>query len=159
LRTWQIKEQHTVVDEIDRAIIKELQTNARIANTELADRVGLTPSPCLRRVQRLEQAGVIRGYHALIDPAAVDQSFEVFVDIELVGQSRTIVDTFESAIVKVDRVVDARRMFGAPDYHIIVAVKDVAEYETFVTDQLMNLPGLQRLQSRFPMKKLTSRNR
>lgn len=147
------------MDEVDRAIIRELQLDARIANTELADRVGLTPSPCLRRVRHLEQAGVIRGYHALIDPEAVDQSFEVFVDIELVGQSRTIVDTFEAAIVKLDRVVEARRMFGAPDYHIIVAMKDVAEYESFVTDQLMNLPGLQRMQSRFPMKTLTSRSR
>lgn len=148
-----------VVDTTDRAIIRQLQENARLTNTELADRVGLTPSPCLRRVRQLEDSGVIRGYHADVDPDALDRSFEVLVDIELAGQSKTIVDTFETALVALDHVVDARRMFGAPDYHLVVAVKDLAAYETFVTEQLMNLPGVGRLQSRFPMKTLTNPHR
>lgn len=147
------------MDEIDRAIIRQLQANARQTNTELADRIGLTPSPCLRRVRHLEDTGVILGYHAHIAPTALDESFEVLVDIELVDQKRPTVDRFEAALVALEHIVDARRMFGAPDYHAIVAVKDLAAYETFVTEQLMTLPGLARLQSRFPMKILTSRPR
>lgn len=144
------------MDQIDRAIIRQLQANARQTNTELADRVGLTPSPCLRRVRNLEDAGIILGYHAHIAPAALDRSFEVLVDIELVDQTRTTVDRFEAALVALEQVVDAKRMFGAPDYHVIVAVKDLPAYEKFVIDQLMTLPGLARLQSRFPMKTITS---
>jgi DNA-binding Lrp family transcriptional regulator len=147
------------MDQIDRAIIHQLQANARQTNTELADHVGLTPSPCLRRVRHLEDTGIILGYHAHIDPTALDQSFEVLVDIELVDQTRSTVDRFEAALVALEPIVDAKRMFGAPDYHAIVAVKDLAAYETFVTEHLMTLPGLARLQSRFPMKTLTSHPR
>lgn len=142
------------MDQVDRAIIHQLRTNARQTNTELADRVGLTPSPCLRRVRHLEETGVILGYHAHVDPAALDQSFVVLVDIELHDQTRSTVDQFEQALVALEEIIDARRMFGAPDYHAIVAVKDLAAYESFLTDQLMVLPGLARLQSRFPMKTL-----
>jgi DNA-binding Lrp family transcriptional regulator len=144
------------VDTIDRAIIEQLRQDCRLTNTELADRVGLTPSPCLRRVRRLEAEGVILGYNARIDPAALGRTFEVQVDFELTTQAKETVERFEAALVAFDEVVEARRMFGAPDYHALVAVADLAVYERFMTERLLALPGLAKLQSRFAMKTIKS---
>ncbi|WP_016698914.1 Lrp/AsnC family transcriptional regulator [Actinoalloteichus spitiensis] len=140
------------MDRTDRAIIDHLRRDGRLANTEIADRVGLTPSPCLRRIRRLEDEGVILGYHARIAPHALDRAFEVLVDLELTDQARATLERFEAALVSFDEVVEARRMFGAPDYHAVVAVADLATYERFLTQRLMAVPGLSKLQSRFPMK-------
>ena len=139
------------MDRIDRAIIDQLRRNGRLSNIELAEAVGLSPSPCLRRVRRLEQDGVIAGYHARIAPAALDRSFEVLVDIELKEQSAEILARFEAELVALDEVVEARRTFGAPDYLVLVGTKDLAAYEALVATKLFALPGLGRLQSRFPM--------
>src|SRR5690606_23844397 len=105
-----------VVDRIDRAIIEELRRDARLTNTELADRVGLTPAPCLRRVRRLERAGVITGYHAHVDPDSVGQGFEVIVHVDLARKDRATVEAFETRVAAYDEVVEFRRMFGLPDY-------------------------------------------
>ncbi len=142
------------MDRIDRAIIDQLRRDCRQSNTELADRVGLTPSPCLRRVRRLEDDGVILGYHARVDPAALGRGFEVHVELELANQTQRTFEEFEAALVALDEVVEARRMFGAPDYIALVAVADVAAYEQFMTQRLATLPGLGKLQSRFAMKTL-----
>ncbi len=142
------------MDAIDRAILRHLRQDARLTNTDLADLVGLTPSPCLRRVRRLEATGVILGYHASVAPHAVGRGFEVLVDLELTDQAQATVTRFEAALVAFDEVIEARRMFGAPDYHVLVATVDLPAYERFVTTKLMALPGLARLQSRFPMKAL-----
>lgn len=140
------------MDAIDRAIISQLRRQGNLSNTELADRVGLTPSPCLRRVRRLEADGVIVGYSARIDPTALGRAFEVHVDFELASQSKEIVETFEAALAAFDEVVEVRRMFGVPDYLALVAVADLGTYEQFMTQKLTALPGLGRLQSRFAMK-------
>jgi len=140
------------VDATDRAIIDQLRREATLSNTELADRVGLTPSPCLRRVRRLEETGVILGYHAHLNPAALGRAFEVQVEFELTTQAKETVEQFEAALAAFDEVVQARRMFGRPDYLALVAVADLSAYEQFMTQQLMALPGLARLQSRFAMK-------
>ena len=121
-------------------------------NTELADRVGLTPSPCLRRVRRLEETGVIAGYHARIDPAATGRSFQVVVFADLAETDRASVERFEERIVAFDEVVHVRRMFGSPDYLIDIAVADLPTYEHFLTRQLMDIPGLGHLNSHFTMK-------
>lgn len=144
--------QNVTVDRIDRAIIDQLRRNAHLTNTELADRVGLSPSPCLRRVRRLEQDGVILGYHARVSPAALGRRFQVHVELELVSQTRETVNAFENALVAFEEVVEVRRMFGSPDYYALVAVADLATYEQFMTQHLTALPGLGRLQSRFAMK-------
>lgn len=140
------------MDATDRAIINQLRHEATLPNTELADRVGLTPSPCLRRVRRLEETGVILGYHAHISPTALGRDFEVQVELELTNQAKETVEQFEAALVAFDEVVQARRMFGRPDYLALVAVADLNAYEQFMTQKLMALPGLARLQSRFAMK-------
>ncbi|MGH3586560.1 MAG: Lrp/AsnC family transcriptional regulator [Pseudonocardia sp.] len=139
------------MDRVDRAILEHLQRNGRLSNTELADRVGLTPSPCLRRVRHLEDSGVITGYHAQIDPEAVGRSFRVTVFLDLATQDRATVDRFERRIAAFDEVVQVRRMFGSPDYLIDTAVADLATYERFLT-RLMDEPGVAQLNSHFTMK-------
>lgn len=140
------------MDGIDRAILRQLQADGRLTNVELAERVRLSPSPCLRRVRALEHGGVIRGYHADIDPVAVDLGFEVTVHVELSLKDRATVEAFEAGIASFDEVVECRRMFGVPDYVIRVAVADQAAYETFYMNKLAELPGLARVNSQFTMK-------
>ena len=140
------------MDRINRAILAQLQADARLTNVELAERVRLSPSPCLRRVRALERSGVIRGYHAEIDPSAVGRGFEVTVHIELTLKDRATVEAFEDAIAALDEVVECRRMFGLPDYVVLVAVADQAAYEAFYMNKLAELPGLARVNSQFTMK-------
>ena len=137
---------------LDRAILRHLQADGRLTNVELAERVRLSPSPCLRRVRALERAGVIRGYHADIDPAAVGRGFEVTVHVELTLKDRATVEAFETGIAALDEVIECRRMFGLPDYVIRVAVADQAAYEAFYMNELAELPGLARVNSQFTMK-------
>ncbi|MBR8743227.1 Lrp/AsnC family transcriptional regulator [Nocardiopsis sp. MG754419] len=144
------------MDDIDHAIIDELKADARVSNVALADRVGLTPGPCLRRVQRLEADGVIVGYRAEIDPHALGQGFEVILDIELADFHRAAVDHFEATMVGYDEVLELYRLFGSPDYFARIAVSDVAAYEAFLTDRVMTIPRIQKVFSRFPMKTLKS---
>lgn len=146
------------MDSIDRAIVKQLQADSALSNTTLADRVGLTPSPCLRRVRRLEEERVILGYHARISAEALGQGFEVFVEFELDNQTQATIERFETALVAYDEVLEARRMFGAPDVEALVAVADLESYERFMTRHLSTLPGLVRMQSRFAMKTLKNRH-
>ena len=111
------------IDDLDRAIIAELQQDARLSNLELARRVGLTPAPCLRRVQKLEQAGVIEGYHAKVNPKAAGRGFEVVVAIDIAVNDGKAIENFETAAVAVPEVTELRRMFGQPDYYLRVQVE------------------------------------
>lgn len=140
------------MDQIDRAIIDELRRDGRLTNVELAERINLSPSPCLRRVRALERAGVIRGYHADIDPAATGRGFEVAVLVELGQKDRATVEEFERRIAAMEAVVECRRMFGIPDYIVRVAVADTAAYESFYMNELAELPGVGRVNSQFTMK-------
>src|ERR1700760_2553496 len=103
------------MDSIDRAIIDELQRDGRLSNVELAARVNLSPSPCLRRVRALERARVIRGYHADVEPGALGRGFEIEVMIELTHKDRAPVEAFERRIAAMDAVTECRRLFGVPD--------------------------------------------
>ncbi|HEU0181834.1 MAG TPA: Lrp/AsnC family transcriptional regulator [Agromyces mariniharenae] len=144
------------MDATDRAIIDVLRQDGRISNVALADRVNLTPGPCLRRVQKLEADGVIVGYRAEVDPAAVGQGFEILLDVELTNFDRGSVDRFEGTMAGYDEVLELYRMFGAPDYFIRVAVADLPAYEAFLTDRVMTIPGVLKVSSRFPMKRIKS---
>src|ERR1700729_3729514 len=97
-----------LVDAIDRKIIAELQRDGRLSNVELADRIGLTPAPCLRRVRRLESDGVILGYTALINPRAVGRGFEVLVNVDLTRKDRATFEAFEAAVAALDAVIEVR---------------------------------------------------
>jgi DNA-binding Lrp family transcriptional regulator len=129
-----------------------LQRDGRISNVDLADRVSLTPGPCLRRVQRLEDAGVIQGYGARIAPAAIGRGFEVILDVDLTRFARDSVHGFEEALAAFDEVVEMRRLFGSPDYLVRIAVANLEAYEEFLSNQVLVIPGIQKVSSRFTMK-------
>ncbi len=140
------------LDPVDRAIIDHLTVDGRISNLDLAAAVHLSPSACLRRVRSLEERGVIRGYHADIDPASVGRGFEVLVHVELGRKDRETLEQFEAEIAGFEEVVECRRMFGMPDYLIRVSVADQEAYERFYMSRLAGLPGLTRVNSQFTMK-------
>jgi DNA-binding Lrp family transcriptional regulator len=142
------------VDRIDRAIIAELERDGRLTNVELAHRVGLTTGPCLRRVQRLEADGVICGYRAVIDAAAVGRSVEVLLDVTLEAQDADTVEHVERVLTEAEEVVELRRLFGSPDYFVRVAVADLAAYEIFLSRRVMTIPRVRGVTSRFTMKML-----
>lgn len=141
-------------DSIDREILFHLRVDGRLSNVELARRVGLTPPPCLRRVKRLEEAGVITGYRAVIDPAAEGRGLEIFVEVEVSATDSETVEHFEATVASYDEVIEFRRMFGRPDYLLRVTVADHDEYEAFHTSKLMGLPGVLRVVSQPTMKKI-----
>jgi DNA-binding Lrp family transcriptional regulator len=140
------------MDRLDRAILRHLQEDARLSNVELAQRVNLSPSPCLRRVRALEESGAIRGYHADIDPDATGRGFEVMVHVDLTAKDRATVEEFERRLAAFDEVAECRRMFGLPDYLLRVAVADHTAYETFYMTKLAEVPGLARVNSQITMK-------
>ena len=140
------------MDSLDRAILSHLQDDGRLSNVELAERVNLSPSATLRRVRNLETAGAITGYHAVIDPEAVDRAYQVTVHTTLLLRNRETIEAFEAALAPLEEVVEAQRMFGDPDYLIRVAVADAAAYEQFLINTFADLPGLARMTSQFTMK-------
>jgi DNA-binding Lrp family transcriptional regulator len=142
------------VDATDRAIIDVLRRDARLSNVELAERIGLTAAPCLRRVRRLEDDGVITGYRAEIDPAVDGRGFEVLVNVDLVAKDRDTFLAFEAEVAEFDEVVEMRRMFGLPDYFVRVATRDLASYEAFVVDRLGRTAGIAKIDSHLTMKKI-----
>ncbi|MBL5974315.1 MAG: Lrp/AsnC family transcriptional regulator [Candidatus Leucobacter sulfamidivorax] len=142
------------MDALDRAIIDELARDGRMSNIALAARVGLTPGPCLRRVQRLERDGVIRGYRAVVDPGAIHRGFEVLLHIDLNTQEAGVVAAFERAVSQLEEVTEFKRLFGTPDYFVRVAVADLESYEAFLTGRIMPLPGLGKASSHFAMKNI-----
>jgi DNA-binding Lrp family transcriptional regulator len=144
------------LDAVDREILFHLRQDGRLTNVELAKRVGLTPPPCLRRVKRLEDAGVITGYRAVIAPEAVGRGLEVLVDVEVTATDRKSFEDFEQIVASYEEVTEFRRLFGRPDYFIRVAVADHAAYETFLTTKLSGLPGVLRLTSHLTMKAIKS---
>jgi DNA-binding Lrp family transcriptional regulator len=140
------------MDAIDRAIIAQLEREGRLTNTELASRVNLSPTPCLRRVRNLERAGVIRGYHAAVDPAAIGRGFQVVLHVEMALQDRERSEAFERAVEQLDEVTECRRMFGRPDYLLFIAVSDATAYEQLLLNKLADLPGVARTNSQLTMK-------
>lgn len=142
------------LDSIDYAILGHLQQHARMSNVELADRVGLSAAPCLRRVQALEQAGVIRRYVTLINPSAVHREVTVFVQISLDLQVEGRLEAFEQAIMKREEVLECYLMTGDSDYLIRVVVPDVAAYERFLKDSLTRIEGVAGIKSSFALRQV-----
>lgn len=140
------------MDDIDRAIMFQLQRNGRIPNNELADLVGLSPSPCLRRVRNLEADGVITGYTATLDRAAVGCGYEPIVWVTLSEVTRASMLAFEDAIQEIPEVVEAARMMGQPDYLLRIVTADADTFETLYIDRLAGLPHVQTLTSQLAMK-------
>jgi len=142
------------MDEIDLNILKLLQEDARTTNSDLADRVGLSPAPCLRRVRALEEEGVIRKYATLIDPVAVNLGVAVFVQISLDLQVEDRLEKFERAIMRRPEVLECYLMTGDSDYLLRVVVPDVAAYERFLKDSLTRIEGVAGIKSSFALKQV-----
>ncbi|MFI8287838.1 Lrp/AsnC family transcriptional regulator [Streptomyces sp. NPDC085614] len=140
------------MDALDRKILTELQLDGRLTVTELAARVQLSVSPCHRRLRDLEREGAIRGYRAVVDPAAVGLNFEALVFATLRWETPDTVTSFEEAVSAVPHVLQAQRLFGEPDYLLRVATADLAAFQELYDQQLARLPGVQRLTSTLVMK-------
>lgn len=140
------------MDDIDRAIIDQLQQHGRLTNLELAERVGLSPSPCLRRVRQLEADGVIEGYAAIVNRRAIGRAYEPLVWVTLSEVTRESMTAFESAVDAIDDVVEVMRMMGQPDYLLRIATTDAESFEVLYMDHLARLPHVQTLTSQLAMK-------
>ncbi len=139
------------LDAIDRRILTELQADARISNAALAEAVGLSPSPCLRRVRALEAAGVIRRYAALLEPAEVGLPISVFVQVTLERQIDRALETFETAIQDRPEVMECYLMTGDADYLLRVVVSDLTAYERFLKEHLTRVSGVASIKSSFAL--------
>ena len=137
------------MDQKDRQIIRELQKDGRLTNLELAERVNLSPSPCLRRLRNLEDSGVIQGYAALIDQKAYGVPLTVFVNVALEKHSRETVSAFERKVAEIDSILDCFMTTGDADYMLRVVVADLEIYESFVRKELHALPGIRSIDTRF----------
>ena len=135
------------LDRTDRTILAELQRDGRLSNRELADKVHLSESACLRRVRALEEAGVIDRYAALVSQSKVGLPGNVFVSITLNRQEQTDLAAFEEAVKRVPEVMECYLMTGAQDYLLRVAVSDPADFERLHSQHLTRLPGVARVQS------------
>jgi DNA-binding Lrp family transcriptional regulator len=142
------------VDAIDRQILAELQVEGRLTVTELADRVRLSAGPCHRRLRELERTGVIKGYRAVVDPAAVGLGFEVLVNVTMDREDSATIIEFETALAAIPEVRHAERLFGDPDYLLRVATADLAAYAALRDERLATLPGVQRITSTIVMKRI-----
>jgi Lrp/AsnC family transcriptional regulator, leucine-responsive regulatory protein len=135
------------LDAIDKLILEELQTNGKLSNVELAQRVHLSPSACLRRVKQLEDEGVIAQYVALLNPKAIGQHGSSFTIINLENMSNALLGAFEQAVRDEPRVLDCFYVAGSNDYLIRFAYRDAEDLERFHTEVLMRLPGVERSNS------------
>ena len=139
------------MDRIDRNILAQLQADGRLSLTELADRVGLSLSPCHRRVRALEDSGVILGYRALLAPSELGLNFSAMVFVTLREVTRQAISDFEAAVIETSQIVDAQRLFGDPDYLLHVVAADLPAFQQLYDERLTSLPNVQRLTSTLVM--------
>lgn len=145
------------LDAVDAAILDHLQREGRMPNAELAERVGLSPSACHRRVRALESAGVIARYVALVDADRVGRGLVVVTLVTLENQKRETMEGFERAVAEVSEVMDCYLMTGAEDYLLRIAVSDARGYERLHRERLSGLPGVARLVSNIAMRRVFAR--
>ncbi len=137
------------MDAIDRRIIKSLQQNGKLTNQELSDKVGLSPSPCLRRVRNLEKNGILTGYTALVDQDKYGLPLTVFVNIRLERHSDECIKSFEQGVKRLDEVMECYLMTGKFDYLLHVVSEDLKTYEIFVRDKISTIPCIAGIDSSF----------
>jgi len=144
-------------DRVDRAIIAELQRDGRIANVDLADAVGLSPSACLRRVRALEADGIIAGYRAEVSRARAGLGLTVFVGLKVAAHSREASSQVEAALLGIPAVVACYLVSGSDDFLVEAAVPDLASYEHVLLDQLLAIPAVAEARSTFAIRTILSR--
>ncbi len=135
------------IDRYNDRILHQLSADGRISNVELAERVGLSPSACLRRVQELERSGVITGYRAILNPAALGKGFTAYVTVGLSNHTKASQEAFEQAMAKAPEVLECHNITGAVEYLLRVEVADLAAYKVFHTNVLGTLPQVSAITS------------
>ena len=144
------------MDAVDRKILAALQQDGRLTVTELAAQVGLSISPCHRRLRELERSGAIRGYRAVVNADALGLSFEALVFITMRQEDRETLIGFEEGVACIPHVVQAQRLFGDPDYLLRIVTTDLAAYQRLQDERLSALPGVQRMTSTLVMKRIVA---
>lgn len=138
-----------VLDDTDRKILRLLQADGRMTNASLAEAVGLTPTPMLQRLRKLEQRGVIAGYRAVLDAEACERSTRAFAQVELKEHNTENHERFVREVQQMEEVLEIHHVAGEVDFVLKVAVKDLAAYERFLLDRLNRVPGIARTNSIF----------
>lgn len=146
-------------DEIDRRILQTLQKDGRISVVDLAEKVGLSPTPCNRRVRKLEEVGLISGYAARIDHKVAGFGITAFVSVELERQQGEDIRRFQEQVSRFDEVVTGSLMTGTQDFLLEVVVESLEEFELFLQSKLMKVPGIRAVRSRFALRKFVNRSR
>ncbi|GMV00854.1 MAG: winged helix-turn-helix transcriptional regulator [Burkholderiaceae bacterium] len=147
-------QQVTDLDRIDRHILRLLQAQGRMSMTELADRVGLSVTPCSERVKRLERDGFILGYHARLDPHRLGQHLLVFVEIKLAAKSGAIFDDFRREVLELPNVLECHLVSGEFDYLIKARIPEMGAYRKLLGDMLLALPGARESRSYMVMEEI-----
>lgn len=142
------------MDRADAALLEAIQADSAQSIAELAERVALSPSACHRRIKALEQAGLIAGYGARLDPRKLGLSVEVFVEITLTSQSREAMERFERAVADFDDVLECHLMSGTADYLLRVAARDLEQYDGIHRDCLARLPGVSAMRTSFSLRRI-----
>jgi Lrp/AsnC family transcriptional regulator, leucine-responsive regulatory protein len=142
------------LDTIDCRIVAELQSDGRLSNVELADKVGLSPSPCLRRVKRLERDGYIEGYRAALRRDRVGLGFSVFIGVKIDGHANERAAAFEQAVLAMPEVIACHLVSGESDYFLEVVVPDLGDYQRFLVGELLNLPIVREVRSNIAIQTL-----
>jgi len=146
------------LDGIDRKILGHIQQDGRMSLAELATKVGLSPSPCLRRIRMLEVAGIILRYVAVLDQVAVGLPVSVFVSVKLERQRQQALDRFAKAVARWPEVLECYLMTGPRDYWLRVVVPDLAAYEMFLKQKLTRLEGIASIESSFALEQVKYTN-
>ena len=142
------------LDAIDCRIIAALQTDGRLSNTELAEQVGLSPSPCLRRVKRLEADGYIEAYRAMLKRNRIGLGFSVFVGVKISAHANDQAEAFDAAVLAMPEVVACHIVSGESDYFLEVVVPDLEHYQRFLLGELLNLPIVREVRSNIAIQTL-----
>lgn len=140
------------MDSTDRTILRVLQEDGRLPNAALAERVHLSPSPCLRRLKRLESDGTIRGYRAILDRRKIGLGLTALVELKVSGQSRRRAEELERAVAAIDEVIACYIVAGEADFLLEVAVPDLAAYEHLLLHTLLELPGVSTVRTNFAIR-------
>ena len=144
------------LDNLDRRILGALQRNAKLSNVQLAEEVGLSPSPCLRRVRLLEEAGVIRGYHAQLDRSKAGLGLTVFVGVKVERHHDESANAFRAAVIDLPEVISCHVVSGESDFLLQVVLPDLASYEDFLFSTLLKLPAVSDIRSNFAISTVKS---
>jgi Lrp/AsnC family leucine-responsive transcriptional regulator len=146
------------LDAIDRKILQSLQADGRMSLAELSEKVGLSPSPCLRRVRLLEKAGVIKRYVAMVDQQSVGLPVSVFVSLKLESQRQQMLANFGKLVARWPEVLECYLMTGPRDYLLRVVVEDLAAYERFLKQKLTRVEGIASIESSFALEQVKYTN-